>query len=77
MFKKSLLSLALISASLPTHVVLANEGDVIHQGIDEQTEVMVIIGKTPRKIQDVVGAVSVINDEMIDNQLVHDLSDLV
>lgn len=77
MYKKSLINIALTAILLPSHFAIANNNDVIHQGIDEKTEVLVIIGKTPRKIQDVVGAVSVINSETIDKQLVHDIADLV
>lgn len=76
MFKKSLLAVALISALLPSTYSVA-EDDVIHHGIDENIETLVIIGKTPRKVQDVVGAVSVINSELIEKQLVHDIADLL
>jgi hemoglobin/transferrin/lactoferrin receptor protein len=77
MFKKSLINIALAGILLPSYSLLANTSDVIHQDIDEKTEVLVVIGKTPRKVQDVVGAVSVINSEAIDQQLVHDIADLV
>ncbi|MCO4798556.1 MAG: TonB-dependent hemoglobin/transferrin/lactoferrin family receptor [Colwelliaceae bacterium] len=77
MFKKSLVNLALAGTLLPSYSALSNSNDVIHQGIDEKTEVLVVIGKTPRKVQDVVGAVTVINSEAIDKQLVHDIADLV
>jgi hemoglobin/transferrin/lactoferrin receptor protein len=77
MFKKSLINIALTAVLLPSHLAIANNNDVIHQGIDEKIEVLVVIGKTPRKIQDVVGAVSVINSDTIDKQLVHDIADLV
>ncbi|MGL1956789.1 MAG: TonB-dependent hemoglobin/transferrin/lactoferrin family receptor [Colwellia sp.] len=76
MFKKSLINIALASVLLPSAFVHADD-DVIHQGIDEQTETMVIIGKTPRKVQDVVGSVSVITSDTIDEQLVHDIADLI
>ncbi|GAA6203454.1 TonB-dependent hemoglobin/transferrin/lactoferrin family receptor [Thalassotalea sp. SU-HH00458] len=77
MFKKSLINLALAGALLPSYELLANANDVIHQGIDDETEVLVVIGKTPRKVQDVVGAVTVINSEAINQQLVHSIADLV
>lgn len=76
MFKKSLLAVALASVLLPSTYSIA-EDDVVHQGIDESIETLVVIGKTPRKVQDVVGAVSVINSETIDKQLVRDVADLL
>ena len=76
MFKKSLLTVALASLLLPSVQSVA-EDDVVHQGIDESIETLVVIGKTPRKVQDVVGAVSVISSEDIDKQLVHDVADLL
>ena len=76
MFKKSLLVIALSSALLPSTYSVA-EDDVVHQSIDENIETLVVIGKTPRRVQDVVGAVSVIDSELIDQQLVHDISDLL
>jgi hemoglobin/transferrin/lactoferrin receptor protein len=76
MFKKSLLAAAVTSVLLPSPYSVA-EDDVIHQGIDENIETLVVIGKTPRKVQDVVGAVSVISSETIDKQLVHDVADLL
>ncbi|MDX2370483.1 MAG: TonB-dependent hemoglobin/transferrin/lactoferrin family receptor [Colwellia sp.] len=75
MFKKSLLAVALASVLLPSTDSVAE--DDIHQGIDENIETLVVIGKTPRKVQDVVGAISVINSELIDKQLVHDIADLL
>lgn len=77
MFKKSIISIALATSLLPSINTQAADDSVIHQGIDEQVEVLVVIGKTPRKVQDVVGSVSVINSETIDNQLVHNLADLM
>jgi len=76
MFKKSLLAAALASVLLPSTYSIA-EDDVVHQGIDENIDTLVVIGKTPRKVQDVVGAVSVINSEVIDKQLVRDVADLL
>ena len=76
MFKKSLLAIALTSVLLPSTYSVA-EDDVVHQGIDENIETIVVIGKTPRKVQDVVGSVSVINSGVIDKQLVHDIADLL
>ncbi len=76
MFKKSLLTVALASVLLPSAYSIADD-DVVHQGINEEVETLVVIGKTPRKVQDVVGAVSVINSEAIDKQLVHDIADLL
>jgi len=76
MFKKSLLTVALASVLLPSSYSVA-EDDVVHQGIDEKIETLVVIGKTPRKVQDVVGSVSVISSEAIDKQLVHDVADLL
>ncbi|MCI2282920.1 TonB-dependent receptor plug domain-containing protein [Colwellia sp. MSW7] len=76
MFNKSLLGIALASALLPSTYSIA-EDDVVHQGIDENIETLVVIGKTPRKVQDVVGAVSVINSQDIDQKLVHDVADLL
>ena len=77
MFKKSLLTVALASVLLPCTYSVAEDDVVVHQGIDESIETLVIIGKTPRKVQDVVGAVSVISSESIDKQLVHDVADLL
>ena len=76
MFKKSLLAVALASVLLPSTYSIA-EDDVVHQGIDENIETLVVIGKTPRKVQDVVGSISVINSELIEKQLVHDIADLL
>lgn len=76
MFKKSILTVALAGVLLPSTYSVA-EDDVVHQNIDENIETLVVIGKTPRKVQDVVGAVSVINSELIDKQLVHDVADLL
>jgi len=76
MFKKSLLAVALASVLLPSTYSVA-EDDIVHQGIDENIETLVVIGKTPRKVQDVVGAVSVISSEFIDKQLVRDVADLL
>jgi len=67
---------ALASVLLPSTYSVA-EDDIVHQGIDENIETLVVIGKTPRKVQDVVGAVSVINSDLIDKQLVHDIADLL
>jgi len=76
MFKKSLLAAALASVLLPSTYSVA-EDDVVHQGIDENIETLVVIGKTPRKVQDVVGAVSVISSDVIDKQLAHDVADIL
>jgi len=76
MFKKSMISLALASCFMPLTYVQAFD-EVIHQGLDDKTEVVVVIGKVPRKVQDVVGAVSVISSEVIDRQLVHNVADLL
>lgn len=78
MFKQTLLTVALASILLPSAFSIAIADDsVVHQGIDEQIETLVVIGKTPRKIQDVVGAVSVINSEAIEQKLVHNVADLL
>ena len=71
-----MISLALASCFMPFTYVHAFD-EVIHQGLDDKTEVVVVIGKTPRKVQDVVGAVSVISSEIIDKQLVHNIADLL
>jgi len=76
MFKKTMVSIALACALSPSTFVYA-EDDVVHQGINEDIETLVIIGKTPRRVQDVVGAVSVIDSELIEKQLVHDIADLL
>lgn len=76
MFKKSLLSIALGSVLLPSAQLVANDA-IEHQGLDEETEVIVVIGKVPRKVEDVVGSVTVINSETIDNQLAHNVADLL
>ncbi len=76
MFNKSLLTMVLASVLLPsTHSVA--EDDVVHQSIDENIETLVVIGKVPRKVQDVIGAVSVINSNTIDRQLAHDIADIL
>ena len=76
MFNKSLLTMVLASILLPsTHSVA--EDDVVHQSIDENIETLVVIGKVPRKVQDVIGAVSVINSNTIDRQLAHDIADIL
>jgi hemoglobin/transferrin/lactoferrin receptor protein len=76
MFKKTMVSIALACALSPSTVIYAEDG-VVHQGLDENIETLVVIGKSPRKVQDVVGSVSVINSELIDKQLVHDIADLL
>lgn len=76
MLKKSVIAVVLASVLLPNSYSFADD-DVVHQGIDENIETLVIIGKTPRKVQDVVGAVSVISSETIDKQLVHDVADIL
>lgn len=76
MFKKTMVSVALTCVLSPS--AFAYEDDtVVHQGINEEIEILVVIGKTPRKVQDVVGAVSVISSDVIDQQLVHDIADLL
>lgn len=79
MLKKSLLTVALASILLPStySIAIAEDDIVVHQGINEEIETLVVIGKTPRKVQDVVGAVSVITSDVIDQQLVHDIADLL
>ncbi|GAA5137330.1 TonB-dependent hemoglobin/transferrin/lactoferrin family receptor [Thalassotalea piscium] len=74
MFSKSLVSLAVASFFIPTSSILAN--DMPEVSSKDDTEVIVVIGKTPRKVQDVVGAVSVINSDEIDKMLVHDMATL-
>lgn len=76
MFNKSLLAITLASVLLPNAYSIADDS-VVHQGIDENIETMVVIGKVPSKVQDVVGAVSVINSKTIDKQLVHDVADIL
>lgn len=76
MFKKSLLATTLASVLIPSAYSVADDG-VVHQSIDENIETLVVIGKTPRKVQDVVGAVSVISSETIDKQLVRDVADIL
>ncbi|MCF6193316.1 MAG: TonB-dependent receptor plug domain-containing protein, partial [Kangiellaceae bacterium] len=44
---------------------------------DSSGEIMVILGKVPRPINDVFGAASVISREALDKELVHDIADLV
>lgn len=76
MFKKSLLTVALGSVLLSSTYSSADDS-IVHQGIDETVETLVIIGKTPRKVQDVVGAVSVISSASIDKKLAHDIADIL
>jgi len=40
-------------------------------------EIMVVLGKVPRPVSDVVGSTTIISSEEIDNELIHNLSDLV
>jgi len=68
MFKKTMVSIALACALSPSTFIYAD--DDVDQRIKEEIETLVVIGKTPRKVQDVVGAVSVIDSEQIDKQLV-------
>lgn len=77
-FKKTILSLAMASTCLPASSVFAysatpaaKEGQVA-----SETEMILVIGKKPRNVQDVVGAVSVINSDTIDNILAHDMESL-
>ncbi len=44
---------------------------------DNDSEVIVIIGKVPRPISDVFGVASVISRETIDKEMIHDIADLV
>jgi len=74
MFKKSLLAIALASSP-----VLCAYAEVIDDSVvpSDNTETIVVIGKVPRVAKDVVGAVSIIDSNTIDNQLIHDINDLV
>ncbi|GHE83976.1 TonB-dependent hemoglobin/transferrin/lactoferrin family receptor [Thalassotalea profundi] len=74
MFNKSLISLAIVSFWLSAGISFAGNGPEISEKTEAET--IVVIGKTPRKVQDVVGAVSVINSETIDRLLVHDMASL-
>ncbi len=49
--------------------------DIDHS--NDTDEVMVVIGKIPRPVSDVVGSTTIISSEQIDNELVHNISDLV
>ncbi len=63
----------LISVSILTFTI--NADDIIHDVNDD--EVIVVLGKVPRPLSDVVGSATIISREAIDTQLVHSISDLV
>jgi len=71
MFSRLFYTLA--SLSLITINTIAD--DIEHS--NETDEVMVVIGKIPRPISDVVGSTTIISSEEIDNELIHNISDLV
>ena len=76
MFRKSLIALAVglvISPFILAHAESSSES--IEPS--DTTETIVVIGKVPRIAKDVVGAVSVIDSNTIDNNLIHDMNDLV
>ncbi|MCP4274694.1 MAG: TonB-dependent hemoglobin/transferrin/lactoferrin family receptor [Gammaproteobacteria bacterium] len=52
-----------------------NADDIISDANDD--EVIVVLGKVPRPLSDVVGSATIIGSQAIDAQLVHNISDLV
>jgi len=52
-----------------------NADDSIHDA--DNDEVIVVLGKVPRPLSDVVGSATIISSEAMDAELVHNLSDLV
>ena len=51
---------------------------VSSEGADEYMETVTVIGtKTERKISDVAGSISVLDEEYIERQLIQDIADLV
>ncbi len=73
-FQRTLLSSAIIAVGL--------SGAVQAAGTDSKSatllnQITVTATRTDKKLQDVAGSVSVIDDEQIENQMVQDISDLV
>jgi len=70
------LLIAMIAFS--TLTTMAEDANTQTQSVTtEQSEVMVILGKVPRLVADVVGTTTVIGSETIERELVHDIADLV
>ena len=65
--------LLLIPATLMATLTIADDD----ARIDEQDDVIVVIGKVPRLINDVVGSTTVISSDIIEKELAHNLNDLV
>ncbi|MCP3673893.1 MAG: TonB-dependent receptor plug domain-containing protein, partial [Gammaproteobacteria bacterium] len=62
---------------IPTLMIPTVTLAVDDTSLDEQNEVIVVIGKVPRLISDVVGSTTVIGSETIEKELAHNLKDLV
>jgi hemoglobin/transferrin/lactoferrin receptor protein len=73
--KLSLLSFAIFAASLSNYSSTSFAEEQPTENVDEN--IIVILGKIPRPIGDVLGSVSVITSETIEKELVHNISDLV
>ena len=65
---------AMIAAAAPS----AFAESATTEGADEYMETVTVIGtKTERKISDVAGSISVLDEEYIERQLIQDIADLV
>ena len=73
-FRRTLLSAAIIAAGL-SGTVQAAETD--SKSATLLNQITVTATRTDKKLQDVAGSVSVIDDEQIEDQMVQDISDLV
>jgi len=75
MFKRNLIAIALASSSVS--LFAAEPVDNAKISNNEQDEVIIVLGKVPRAVSDVIGAVSIIDSDTIEQHLVHDISDLM
>jgi hemoglobin/transferrin/lactoferrin receptor protein len=76
MFNKNILVPIIAGSTLFTTLANAQEQPTGAE-TKQPAELIVVLGKVPRPVSDVIGSVTVINSEIIDQQLVHDLADLV
>ena len=68
----------LVGAMVAAIVPSAFAESATTEGADEYMETVTVIGtKTERKISDVAGSISVLDEEYIERQLIQDIADLV
>jgi len=75
MFKRNLIAIALASSSVS--LFAAEPVSNAQVSNNEHDEVIIVLGKVPRAVSDVIGAVSIIDSDTIEQHLVHDISDLM